>query len=217
MRHRAAGRCGSKGDEQVKHDIAGFDKANFNGFFVQSRNEQFRLNIGAYASVSVQLGLARNTAGWRPKVRFGLRRGAHAFLLRRKDDGPHRVSAALQYRRHGDFSLLIAYAGYNFKNYHHRSANNGGAWNLTGRAAVHRHHPRGLDVRAGHSHDGVLGGRPGVRGRHLGWPSGVLWKGPRSGLVCAQQRSGRWQGRLPQQHDVPSASVGAWGSPAPRR
>ena len=31
--------------EQVKHDIAGFDKANFNGFFVQSRNQEFRLNI----------------------------------------------------------------------------------------------------------------------------------------------------------------------------
>ena len=30
----------------------------------------------------------------------------------------------------GDFSLLIAYAGYNFKDYHHRSANNHGAWNL---------------------------------------------------------------------------------------
>ena len=33
--------------EQVKHDIAGFDKANFNGFFVQSRDEQFRCRCSA--------------------------------------------------------------------------------------------------------------------------------------------------------------------------
>jgi hypothetical protein len=30
-------------EEEVKHDIAGFDKANLNGFFVQSRDAEFRL------------------------------------------------------------------------------------------------------------------------------------------------------------------------------
>lgn len=46
---------GTAEHEQVKHDVAGFDKTNFNGFFVQSRDGQFRLNIGAYSQLRYNL------------------------------------------------------------------------------------------------------------------------------------------------------------------
>jgi hypothetical protein len=117
-------------EEQVKHDIAGFDKANFNGFFVQSRDEQFRLNIGAYAQFRYNLV-------WRETPPAGDRKFDSGFVVSRtrfffEGKMTDRIEYQLRFNIDdtGAFSLLIAYAGYNFKNYHHRSANNGGAWNL---------------------------------------------------------------------------------------
>ena len=121
---------GTAEHEQVKHDVAGFDKTNFNGFFVQSRDGQFRLNIGAYSQLRYNLV-------WREIPPAGEQRFASGFVLARtrfffEGKLTDRIEYQLRFNIDdtGDFSLQIAYAGYNFGNYHHRSARNHGAWNL---------------------------------------------------------------------------------------
>jgi len=116
--------------EQVKHDIAGFDKANLNGFFVQSRNEEFRLNIGAYAQVRYNLVWRETPPAGDPKFDSGFVVARARFFFEGKMTDRIEYQLRFNIDDTGDFSLLIAYAGYNFKNYHHRSANNDGAWNL---------------------------------------------------------------------------------------
>ena len=116
--------------EQVKHDIAGFDKANLNGFFVQSRNEEFRLNIGAYAQVRYNLVWRETPPAGDPKFDSGFVVARARFFFEGKMTDHIEYQLRFNIDDTGDFSLLIAYAGYNFKNYHHRSANNDGAWNL---------------------------------------------------------------------------------------
>ncbi len=117
-------------DEQIKHDIAGFDKANFNGFFVQSRNAEFRLNIGAYAQFRYNLGWRERPLVGDPKFDSGFVVPRARFFFEGKMTDRIEYQFRLNVDDTGAFSLLIAYAGYNFKNYHHRSANNDGAWNL---------------------------------------------------------------------------------------
>jgi hypothetical protein len=113
--------------EEIKYDIAGYDKGNFDGFFVQSRNGQFRLNIGAYSQLRYDLV-------WRETPPAGDRRFESGFVVPRtrfffegKMTDHIEYQLRIQIDDAGDFALLVAYAGYNFKNYHHRSANNGGA------------------------------------------------------------------------------------------
>ena len=117
-------------EEQVKHDIAGFDKANFNGFFVQSRDEQFRLNIGAYTQFRYNLVWRETPPTGEPKFDSGFVAARTRFFFEGKMTDRIEYQLRFNIDDTGAFSLLIAYAGYNFKNYHHRSANNGGAWNL---------------------------------------------------------------------------------------
>jgi len=116
--------------EQVKHDIAGFDKANLNGFFVQSRNEEFRLNIGAYAQVRYNLVWRETPPAGDPKFDSGFVVARARFFFEGKMTDRIEYQLRFNIDDTGDFSLLIAYAGYNFKDYHHRSAHNHGAWNL---------------------------------------------------------------------------------------
>ena len=116
--------------EQVKHDIAGFDKANLNGFFVQSRNEEFRLNIGAYAQVRYNLVWRETPPAGDPKFDSGFVVARARFFFEGKMTDRIEYQLRFNIDDAGDFSLLIAYAGYNFKDYHHRSAHNHGAWNL---------------------------------------------------------------------------------------
>jgi hypothetical protein len=116
--------------EQVKHDIAGFDKANFNGFFVQSRDQQFRLNIGAYSQLRYNLVWRETPPAGDPKFDSGFVVARTRFFFEAKMTDHIEYQLRFNIDDTGDFSLLIAYAGYNFKNYHHRSANNHGAWNL---------------------------------------------------------------------------------------
>jgi len=116
--------------EQVKHDIAGFDKANFNGFFVQSRDEQFRLNIGAYTQFRYNLVWRETPPAGEPKFDSGFIAARSRFFFEGKMTDRIEYQLRFNIDGTGNFSLLIAYAGYNFKNYHHRAANNHGAWNL---------------------------------------------------------------------------------------
>ena len=117
-------------DEQVRPDIAGFDKANFNGFFIQSRDEQFRLNIGAYTQFRYNLV-------WRETPPAGERKFESGFVVpRTRFFFEGKMTDRIEYQLRvniddtGDFSLLIAYAGYNFKYYRLRPASKKGAWNL---------------------------------------------------------------------------------------
>ena len=117
-------------EPQVEHDIAGFDKGNFNGFFIQSRDEQFRLNIGAYTQFRYNLV-------WRETPSAGDRKFESGFVVpRTRFFFEGKMTDLIEYQLRvniddtGDFSLLIAYAGYNFKNYHLRAVRNHGAWNL---------------------------------------------------------------------------------------
>ena len=41
--------------EKPQQPIAGFDKGNFNGFFIQSPDGEFRFNIGAYTQFRYNL------------------------------------------------------------------------------------------------------------------------------------------------------------------
>ena len=117
-------------DEQVKHDIAGFEKGNFNGFFVQSRNGEFRLNLGAYTQFRYNLVWRETPPAGEPKFDSGFVVARTRFFFEGKMTDRIEYQLRLQIDDAGDFALLVAYAGYNFKNYHHRSANNDGAWNL---------------------------------------------------------------------------------------
>ena len=117
-------------EPQVKHDIAGYDKANFNGFFIQSRDQEFRLNIGAYSQFRYDLV-------WRESPPAGDRDFESGFVVPRTRfffEGKMTDRIEYQLRLNiddtGTFSLLIAYAGYNFKNYHHRAVHNHEVWNL---------------------------------------------------------------------------------------
>jgi hypothetical protein len=117
-------------EPQVKHDIAGYDKANFNGFFIQSRDQEFRLNIGAYSQFRYDLV-------WRESPPAGDRDFESGFVVPRTRfffEGKMTDRIEYQLRLNiddtGTFSLLIAYAGYNFKNYHHRAVHNHGVWSL---------------------------------------------------------------------------------------
>ena len=117
-------------EPQVKRDIAGYDKANFNGFFIQSRDQEFRLNIGAYSQFRYDLV-------WRESPPAGDRDFESGFVVPRTRfffEGKMTDRIEYQLRLNiddtGTFSLLIAYAGYNFKNYHHRAVHNHGVWNL---------------------------------------------------------------------------------------
>lgn len=116
--------------DEAKQDIAGYDKDNFNGFFVQSRDEQFRLNLGAYAQFRYNLVWRETPPAEDPKFDSGFVVARARFFFEGKMTDRVEYQLRFNIDDSGDFSLLIAYAGYNFKNYHHRSANNHGAWNL---------------------------------------------------------------------------------------
>lgn len=116
--------------DEEEHDVAGFDKANFNGFFVQSRDQQFRLNIGAYTQFRYNLV-------WRETPPAGDRKFESGFVVPRtrfffEGKMTDRIEYQLRFNIDdtGTFSLLIAYAGYNFNDYHLRAVRNHGAWNL---------------------------------------------------------------------------------------
>jgi len=117
-------------EEEVKHDIAGFDKANLNGFFVQSRDAEFRLNLGAYTQFRYNLSWLETPPAGEDDFNAG-------FLFARTRiffEGHLTKAIEYQFRLNiddtGNFALLVAYAGYNFKDYRHQSRHNHGAWNL---------------------------------------------------------------------------------------
>jgi hypothetical protein len=117
-------------EEQAKHDVAGFDKANFNGFFVQSRDGQFRLNIGAYTQFRYNLVWRETPPAGDTKFDSGFVVPRTRFFFEGKMTDRIEYQLRLNIDDTGAFSLLIAYAGYNFKNYHLRALRNHGAWNL---------------------------------------------------------------------------------------
>jgi hypothetical protein len=116
--------------EEIKYDIAGYDKGNFNGFFVQSRNGEFRLNLGAYTQFRYNLVWRETPPAGEPKFDSGFVVARTRFFFEGKMTDRIEYQLRFNIDDTGAFSLQIAYAGYNFKNYHHRSANNDGAWNL---------------------------------------------------------------------------------------
>ena len=115
--------------EQVKHDIAGFDKANLNGFFIQSRDQQFRLNIGAYAQFRYNLVWRATPPPGDPKFDSGFIVPRARFFFEGKMTDRIEYQLRFNIDDTGDFSLLVAYAGYNFENYG-RARNDDGRWNL---------------------------------------------------------------------------------------
>ena len=117
-------------EEQVKHDIAGFEKGNFNGFFIQSRDGQFRLNIGAYTQFRYNLLWRETPPAGDSKFDSGFVFPRTQFFFEGKMTDPIEYQLWFNIDETGTFSLLVAYAGYNFKNYHLRSIRNDGAWNL---------------------------------------------------------------------------------------
>jgi len=117
-------------EEAVKYDIAGYDKGNFNGFFVQSRDGQFRLNIGGYSQLRYDLVWRETPPAGDRKFESGFVVPRTRFFFEGKMTDRIEYQLRLQIDDAGDFALLVAYAGYNFKDYHHRSARNNGAWNL---------------------------------------------------------------------------------------
>lgn len=116
--------------EEIKYDIAGYEKGNFDGFFVQSRDGQFRLNIGAYSQLRYDLVWRETPPAGDRKFESGFVVPRTRFFFEGKMTDHIEYQLRIQVDDAGDFGLVAAYAGYNFKNYHHRSANNGGAWNL---------------------------------------------------------------------------------------
>ena len=202
-------------EEAVKYDIAGYDKGNFNGFFVQSRDGQFRLNIGGYSQLRYDLVWRETPPAGERKFESGFVVPRTRFFFEGKMTDRIEYQLRLQIDDAGDFALLVAYAGYNFKDYHHRSARNNGAWNLrVGRQfiAIAREDWAYVSDMLTTENSAV----DSVWHRHLGRPAGVLRKGPRSRLVCPEQRVGRGQGRLSRQHHVSSTLVGTRRGPTAR-
>ena len=116
--------------EKPKQPIAGFDKGNFNGFFIQSPDGEFRFNIGAYTQFRYNLVWRETPPAGEPKFQSGFVVPRTRFWL----EGHFTKAVEYQLRLNiddtGALSLLVAYAGYNFKNYDQRSRTNRGVWNL---------------------------------------------------------------------------------------
>jgi len=110
--------------------IAGFDKGNFDGFYVQSLNGEFRLNLGAYTQLRYNL-LWRETP---PIDETGFEAGfivpRSFFFFEGRFTSPIEYQLRIVVEDSGEFAVEVAYAGYNFKDYHVRSRTNRGAWNL---------------------------------------------------------------------------------------
>jgi len=117
-------------EEEIQYEIAGYDKGNFDGFFVQSRNGQFRLNIGAYSQLRYNLVWRETPPAGDPRFDSGFIVPRTRFFFEGKMTDHIEYQLRIQVDDAGDFALVVAYAGYNFKNYHHGSADRAGAWNL---------------------------------------------------------------------------------------
>jgi len=124
----------SKGGVQHEKDApiqtAGYDKGNFDGFFIQNSNGQFRLNLGAWAQL-------RYEGVWRETPPAGDKRFESGFLVPQSRfffEGKltDRIEYHLRFKitDTGDFTLQVAYGGWNFKGYNRRPARKGAFFNL---------------------------------------------------------------------------------------
>lgn len=124
----------SKGGVQPEKDApvdnAGYDKGNFDGFFIQSSDGQFRLNLGAWAQL-------RYAGVWRETPPDGDKRFEAGFQVPQSRfffEGKltDRIEYHLRFKIDdaGQFGLQVAYAGWNFKASDRRPGRKGGFFNL---------------------------------------------------------------------------------------
>jgi len=116
---------GNVGDERAEDGeiplTAGYEKNSTNGFFIRSKDGQFRLNVGAYTQV-------RYDVNWRdaPAGENDVEKGFSINRTRIFLEGQFTSKFDYHFRTNiddqGDFSLLVAYLQYNI----------GDKWNLRG-------------------------------------------------------------------------------------
>ena len=116
--------------EEPKRQIAGFEKGNFDGFYVQSRDGEFRLNLGAYTQFRYNLLWRETPPVDESDFNAGFTVPRTFFFFEGRFTSAIEYHLRINITEAGDFAIQVAYAGYNFKDYHHRSRHNHGAWNL---------------------------------------------------------------------------------------
>ena len=113
---------GEESDDDGQNALtAGYEKNSTNGFFIRSKDGQFRLNIGAYTQVRYDVNWRDAPAG-ENDVEKGFSINRTRFFL----EGQFTSKFDYHFRTNiddgGDFSLLVAYLQYNI----------GNKWNLRG-------------------------------------------------------------------------------------
>ena len=116
--------------EEPERQIAGFEKGNFDGFYVQSRDGEFRLNLGAYTQFRYNLLWRETPPVDESDFNAGFTVPRTFFFFEGRFTSAIEYHLRINITEAGDFAIQVAYAGYNFKDYHHRSRHNHGAWNL---------------------------------------------------------------------------------------
>jgi hypothetical protein len=116
---------GNVGDEHADDGeiplTAGYEKNSTNGFFIRSKDGQFRLNIGLYTQVRYDVNWRDAPAG-ENDVEKGFSINRTRFFLEGQFTSKFDYHFRTNIDDQGDFSLLVAYLQYNI----------GDKWNLRG-------------------------------------------------------------------------------------
>ena len=119
-----------KPDPDAAPHVAGYAKGNFNGFYIQSRDGEFRLNLGAWAELRYELDWRETPPAGEKEFESGFSVPKSRFFFEGKLTDSIEYQLRLQIDDTGAFSLQVAYAGYNFKGYNLRPHRKGAFWNL---------------------------------------------------------------------------------------